>query len=53
MKFTKKRIGLIALVIAVLVVIAFLPKNRQQAPEETAATYTVRTQKITRQDLQE
>jgi membrane fusion protein, multidrug efflux system len=53
MKFTKKRIGLIAAVIAVLVVIAFLPKKRQQAPEETAATYTVRTQKITRQDLQE
>lgn len=53
MKLTKKRIGLIAAVAAIIVVIALIPKKHMAVPEETQKTYSVTTTKLTKQNLQE
>src|SRR5574344_16086 len=53
MKITKKRIGLVAAVIAVLVILALLPKKHATHPAQEATVYTVRTDCATKKNLQE
>jgi membrane fusion protein, multidrug efflux system len=53
MKLTKKRVGLIAAVIAAIVVIAIIPKKHTAVQAEEQATYSVTTTKLTKQNMQE
>lgn len=53
MKITKKRIGVVAAVVAALVVITIIPKHRTALQEEEQTTYSVTTEKLTKQNLQE
>jgi membrane fusion protein, multidrug efflux system len=53
MKLTKKRVGLIAAVVAVLVVIILIPKSHKTVQEDTQKTYSVTTTKLTKQNMQE
>ncbi|WP_407429385.1 efflux RND transporter periplasmic adaptor subunit [Treponema sp.] len=53
MKLTKKKILMILAAVAVLVVLANLPKRKMQMPPMEETVYTVKTQKLVRSDLQE
>lgn len=53
MKLTKKRLLKIAIAVAVLVALANLPKKKMQMPPMEETVYTVKTQQVSRSDLQE
>ena len=53
MKMTKKRAGLVAAVIAVLVIIAVIPKKRMSKQGDETTVYTVRTQITAASNIQE
>jgi membrane fusion protein, multidrug efflux system len=53
MKLTKKRVGLIAAVMAAIIVTAIIPKKHMAVPEDTQKTYSVTTTKLAKQNMQE
>ncbi len=53
MKLTKKKILMILGAVAILAVLANLPKQKMQMPPMEETVYTVKTQQVSRSDLQE
>ncbi len=53
MKLTKKKIFMIVIAIAILVVIANIPKKKMEFPPQAETVYTVRTQAAQKANLQE
>lgn len=53
MKFTKDKIKLVVVAVIVLVAIACIPKSKRAKLQEQKEVYTVKTQKVARQDIQE
>lgn len=53
MKLTKKKILMILAAVAVLVVLANLPKRKMELPPVEETVYTVKTQQVEKKDLQE
>lgn len=53
MKMTKKRIVMTGIALAVLAVIACIPKRKMRLPEAEQTVYTVRTEEVSAGDLQE
>jgi len=53
MKLTKKKILMILAALALLFILAILPKKKMQMPPMEETVYTVKTEKVSRSDLQE
>ena len=53
MKLTKKKILMVLAAVAVLVVLANLPKRKMELPPVEETVYTVKTQQVEKKDLQE
>jgi len=53
MKSVRSKLMLLIAAVIVLVAIACIPKRKTGKPAETAEVYTVKTQKVTKQNLQE
>lgn len=53
MKLTKKRILWIVIAVAILALIALIPKKKRELPVEEETVYTVKSEVVTKTDLQE